>query len=82
MHNDNPEWKLNGNTLGAHFTVTTTVMDVKAYLSKHLGGLPVKKQKLQSTTGRWLKDKDTLAFYNVGAGALLKLGLKERGRKK
>lgn len=51
-------------------------------LSAELGGLPPKKQKIQALDGRWLKDKDTFAFYNIASGAQLKLGVKERGRKK
>uniref|UniRef100_T1JZE1 Ubiquitin-like domain-containing protein n=1 Tax=Tetranychus urticae TaxID=32264 RepID=T1JZE1_TETUR len=44
-------------------------------------GLPPGKQKLQFGS-TFIKDSNTLAFCNIGSGATLTLGLKERGGRK
>ena len=76
---------------GQELTVTASAADkltvVKQSIGEQLGGMPVKKMKLSIVGGPQdgvflNKDANTLAVYNVPAGTVLKLGVKERGGRK
>jgi len=77
---DKPEWKMNGQMMGLSLSLTDTVNTIKAKIFEELG-MPQGKQKLQHEN-IFLKDANTLAFYNVTPGTMLQLQLKERGGRK
>ena len=71
---DKPEWKLKGQTLQMSVSSTDTVKTLKTKIMKEVG-MPQGKQKLLHKDV-FLKDENTLAFYNIMQGT--KLELKER----
>ena len=77
---DKPEWNLNGQSLTFTLPVTDTLNVVKSKIHEHIG-MPPGKQKLQYE-GMFVKDQNTLGFYNVPNGSTMILGLKERGGRK
>ncbi|XP_015795989.1 splicing factor 3A subunit 1 [Tetranychus urticae] len=77
---DKPEWNLQGQTVNLTLPLTDMVSVIKAKIHEQLG-LPPGKQKLQFGS-TFIKDSNTLAFCNIGSGATLTLGLKERGGRK
>jgi len=77
---DKPEWNLKGQKLEFMLPLTDTVSVLKAKLNETLG-LPAGKQKLQFE-GMFIKDSNSLAFYNFLHGATVQLQLKERGGRK
>lgn len=77
---DKPEWRLNGQTLSFNLPLTDSISVMKAKLNESLG-IPAGKQKLQYE-GLFMKDSNTLAYYNFLQGATVQLQLKERGGRK
>ncbi|ESO92859.1 hypothetical protein LOTGIDRAFT_190371 [Lottia gigantea] len=77
---DKPEWSLNGQKLDFTLPLTDSVSVIKAKLNEALG-MPAGKQKLQFD-GIFIKDSNTLAFYNFTNGAVVDLQVKERGGRK
>lgn len=77
---DKPEWNLNGQTISLTMPLTETVASIKNKLTEILS-IPNAKQKLQYDT-MFIKDTNTLAYYNLSHGALMYLQLKERGGRK
>ncbi|KAK7454123.1 hypothetical protein BaRGS_00039595 [Batillaria attramentaria] len=77
---DKPEWNLNGQTLDFTLPLTDTISVLKAKLNEMLT-MPAGKQKLQYE-GIFVKDSNTLAFYNMANGATVQLQMKERGGRK
>ncbi|XP_014777948.1 splicing factor 3A subunit 1 [Octopus bimaculoides] len=77
---DKPEWNLNGQVLNFTLPLTDSVSVIKAKLNEALS-IPAGKQKLQYE-GIFVKDSNTLAFYNLPHGASINLQLKERGGRK
>lgn len=77
---DKPEWNLKGQRLDFTLPLTDSVSVLKAKLNETLG-LPAGKQKLQFE-GMFIKDSNSLAFYNFLNGAQVQLQLKERGGRK
>lgn len=77
---EKPEWKLNGQMLTFTLPYKDTFTVVKGKISEATG-MPPGKQKLQYE-GIFVKDSNSLAFYNLPNGALIVLGLKERGGRK
>lgn len=72
------EPSLNGQTVEVSVdSLSETTGALKERISRALG-VPASKQKLSGRAG-FFKDNLTLAFYNVGPGELVTLGLKERG---
>ena len=71
------EWNLRGQRLRFELPVTDEVSVVKA-LIKEETRVPVGKQKLQ-VDGSFVKDKNTLASYNLTEGCTLVLQVKQRG---
>jgi splicing factor 3A subunit 1 len=61
-------------------SVTQTVQQLKAKLAT-LTGTAANKQKLATANGAFMKDLETLAFYNCKTGSTLSLTLKQRGKK-
>lgn len=77
---DKPEWGLNGQMITLTLPATDMISVIKAKIHEVVG-MPPGKQKLQYE-GMFIKDSNTLAFYNVTNGGIVVLGLKERGGRK
>ncbi|KAI1289468.1 Splicing factor 3A subunit 1 [Halotydeus destructor] len=77
---DKQEWNMNGQALSLTLDLTDNLNVVKTKIFEQIG-LPQGKQKLQYE-GMFVKDSNTLAFYNVPNAAQFILGLKERGGRK
>lgn len=77
---DKAEWKLKGQMVTLTLPLTDTVSVLKAKLHEELG-MPPGKQKLQYE-GMFVKDSNSLAFYNLGQNATIVLQVKERGGRK
>ncbi|XP_019853715.1 PREDICTED: splicing factor 3A subunit 1-like [Amphimedon queenslandica] len=74
------EWPLNGQNLSISLPITDPVSVIKSKIADELG-MPPGKQKLQIGT-LFIKDSNTLGFYNVTSETVVLLGLKERGGRK
>ncbi|XP_072045442.1 splicing factor 3A subunit 1-like [Amphiura filiformis] len=77
---DKPEWKCNGQLLTFTLPLTDQVSVIKAKIFEELM-MPAGKQKLQYE-GLFIKDSNSLAFYNFTNHSTIHLGLKERGGRK
>lgn len=77
---EKPELNLNGQTLSVTLNLTDMVSVIKSKINEQLGLAPG-KQKLQYE-GIFIKDSNTLAFYNMLEGSVIQMQLKERGGKK
>ena len=78
--NEKAEWKLHGQTVHMTFQVADPVSQIKARLVEETG-MPVGKQKLQIDS-LFLKDVNSLAYYNIRPGTVVALQVKERGGRK
>jgi splicing factor 3A subunit 1 len=79
LGDDNPGMEGQTRTVEVS-SLQETVGALKQQLAE-LVSVPPSKQKLSSRAG-FLKDQQTLAYYNVLPGETLVLSLKERGGKK
>ena len=77
---EKPEWNLNGQTLTINLPVQDQVSVIKAIIAGQID-MPIGKQKLQLGT-IFLKDSNTLAFYNFSEESMVQLVVKERGGRK
>lgn len=77
---EKPEWKLNGQIINLTLPYADSLASVKTKIHE-LTNLPPGKQKLQFD-GIFLKDQNSLAFYNLPNGSSIILALKERGGRK
>jgi splicing factor 3A subunit 1 len=77
---EKPEWNLNGQTIVFAMELTEMVSSIKSKLNEMLS-MPTAKQKLQLDS-MFIKDTNTLAFYNFTADSIVHLQLKERGGRK
>lgn len=77
---DKEEWNLKGQTLAFTLDLTETISTVKQKIHEATG-MPPGKQKL-SFEGIFVKDSNSLAYYNVTQGSTIQLQLKERGGRK
>uniref|UniRef100_G3PDT7 Splicing factor 3A subunit 1 n=1 Tax=Gasterosteus aculeatus aculeatus TaxID=481459 RepID=G3PDT7_GASAC len=77
---DKTEWKLNGQVLNFTVPLTDQVSVIKVKIHEATG-MPAGKQKLQFE-GIFIKDSNSLAYYNMSNGAVIHLALKERGGRK
>jgi len=77
---DKAEWKLEGQMLTITLGLTETVNSIKSKIMEEIG-MPQGKQKLQHES-IFLKDANSLAYYNIMPGTVLNLQLKERGGRK
>lgn len=73
------EWRLEGQTVEVVLHVRETVSTLKDRLKESLGGMPPNKQQITGPGLPILKDKDTLAAYNLTDGEQLTLKVKVRG---
>lgn len=74
------DWQLNGQNLTVTLPLNNTISDVKKQIHEKIG-MPPGKQKLQ-LEGMFVKDANTLAFYNFTPSSIVQLQLKERGGRK
>lgn len=77
---EKPEWKLNGQVLAFTLPLTDVVSVIKAKIHESIG-MPPGKQKLQ-LDGMFIKDSNSLAFYNIMPSSIVSLQVKERGGRK
>ncbi|XP_006010684.1 splicing factor 3A subunit 1 [Latimeria chalumnae] len=77
---DKTEWKLNGQVLAFTLPLTDQVSVIKVKIHEATG-MPAGKQKLQYE-GIFIKDSNSLAYYNMTSGSVIHLALKERGGRK
>jgi len=77
---DKSEWKLGGQSFTITLPLTDTVSVIKAKMYDELG-MPAGKQKLQ-LDGMFMKDSNTLAYYNFTPMCVVQLQVKERGGRK
>lgn len=77
---EKPEWRLNGQMIAMVLPLADTVAVVKSRIHDETG-MPPGKQKL-SWEGLFLKDSNSLAYYNVAPGSVFHLQVKERGGRK
>uniref|UniRef100_A0A8C1A3P9 Splicing factor 3A subunit 1 n=2 Tax=Cyprinus carpio TaxID=7962 RepID=A0A8C1A3P9_CYPCA len=77
---DKTEWKLSGQVLNFNLPLTDQVSVIKVKIHEATG-MPAGKQKLQYE-GIFIKDSNSLAYYNMNNGAVIHLALKERGGRK
>lgn len=77
---EKPEWNLNGQSITLTMPLTETVVSIKNKLTEMLT-IPAGKQKLQLDT-LFVKDQNTLAYYNMYSESVIQLHLKERGGRK
>ncbi|KAM8864836.1 splicing factor 3A subunit 1 isoform 1-T2 [Synchiropus picturatus] len=77
---DKSEWKLTGQVLNFTVPLTDQVSVIKVKIHEATG-MPAGKQKLQYE-GIFIKDSNSLAYYNMNNGSVIHLALKERGGRK
>uniref|UniRef100_K7G1W6 Splicing factor 3A subunit 1 n=2 Tax=Pelodiscus sinensis TaxID=13735 RepID=K7G1W6_PELSI len=77
---DKTEWKLSGQVLVFTLPLSDQVSVIKVKIHEATG-MPAGKQKLQYE-GIFIKDSNSLAYYNMINGAVIHLALKERGGRK
>uniref|UniRef100_A0A8D2ZSS4 Splicing factor 3A subunit 1 n=1 Tax=Scophthalmus maximus TaxID=52904 RepID=A0A8D2ZSS4_SCOMX len=77
---DKTEWKLNGQVLNFTVPLTDQVSVIKVKIHEATG-MAAGKQKLQYE-GIFIKDSNSLAYYNMNNGSIIHLALKERGGRK
>lgn len=77
---EKPEWNLNGQSIALTMPLTETVAAIKNKLTEMLT-IPAGKQKLQ-LDALFIKDQNTLAYYNMYSESVVQLHLKERGGRK
>ncbi|XP_048066524.1 splicing factor 3A subunit 1 [Megalobrama amblycephala] len=77
---DKTEWKLSGQVLNFNLPLTDQVSVIKVKIHEATG-MPAGKQKLQYE-GIFIKDSNSLAYYNMNNGSVIHLALKERGGRK
>nr|XP_033811585.1 splicing factor 3A subunit 1 isoform X2 [Geotrypetes seraphini] len=77
---DKTEWKLNGQMLVFTLPLPDQVSVIKVKIHEATG-MPAGKQKLQYE-GIFIKDSNSLAYYNMINGSVIHLALKERGGRK
>jgi len=74
------DWKCKGQLITISMPLKSTFSEVKQKLEAETG-MPPGKQKLQCES-IFVKDSNTLAFYNIKPSSLVLLTLKERGGRK
>jgi splicing factor 3A subunit 1 len=72
------DWLLKGQEINMEVPLKSTVLKLKDALAKVVK-IPANKQKLQFGAAGFLKDRLSLAFYNVDQGGTIALEVKERG---
>lgn len=74
------DWNCRGQLIHISMPLTSSFSDVKQKIEAETG-MPPAKQKLQCE-GVFVKDSNSLAFYNIRPSSLVLMTLKERGGRK
>jgi splicing factor 3A subunit 1 len=83
MPSDAPQFNCNGQYVSFNLQATDTVETLKSRITAANNDMPASKMKINVLNGAFLnKDKFTLAHYNIASGAVLVLGVRERGGRK
>lgn len=77
-----PEWHLEGQNVPLVVAITSSAGDLKNQLSAQFGNMPTNKMQLKGDKQGFLKDSNSLAFYNLEDGSVLSLLAKKRGGRK
>lgn len=77
---DRADWTLSGQTLTFTLPLTDEISVIKAKIHDATG-MPGGKQKLQ-LDGLFMKDSNSLAYYNITGASIINLQVKERGGRK
>jgi len=78
---DAPDSQLKGQVIAIDLSLSDTVNKIKGQITEETG-LPAGKQKIQTHSGIFLKDTNSLAYFNVSPDTVLSLTIKERGGKR
>lgn len=79
----NKDWVLAGQKIELEVPLRSTVLRLKEVLARSAcTKVPANKQKLHFEGTGFLSNRNTLASYNIPAGATISLEVKERGGKK
>jgi len=71
-------WNLNGQILSFEVSLSDTIAQVKDLIKDQLS-MPANKQNLKCLGLPFLKDQQSLAFYNLKSDIIVQLSVKERG---
>ena len=82
VDNSNPAWGLRGQTITTLIDIGATVKTLKQQISELQGGMPISKQQLKHAVHGFLKDAQTLGYYNLVSGMELQLTVRSRGGRK
>ena len=78
----NPAWNLKGQTVSVVIDIGASVKALKQQISEMQGKMPVSKQQLKHPVHGFLKDAQTLGYYNLMSGMELQLSVRSRGGRK
>ena len=76
------EWNFRGQILKMSMDPRTTIEQLQDAISTYLGNMPPKKMKLRAFNRSVMKEKFSLAHYNIVDNSTLELSVKERGGRK
>ena len=82
VDNSNAAWGLRGQTITTLIDIGATVKTLKQQISELQGGMPISKQQLKHAVHGFLKDAQTLGYYNLVSGMELQLTVRSRGGRK
>jgi splicing factor 3A subunit 1 len=74
----NKDWLLSGQDINMEVPLRSTAIKLKEAIAKVIK-IPANKQKLQCGAAGFMKDRMSLAFYNVAQSSIISLEVKERG---
>jgi hypothetical protein len=78
-----PNFNFHGQSVPVEILVTCTIKDLKDQLLNQLGSsLSSGKLQIRHTVHGFLKDPQSLASLNLGAGTVLEASVKSRGGKR
>jgi hypothetical protein len=80
LDNESPDWNLRGGTVALEVhDPLISIKDLKSQLGEaHCGGMPENKIQLKSATLGFLKERLSLAHYNIKSGETIEVLRKKR----
>lgn len=73
---------MNGDVISVTIDISASVKTLKQQISDSQGGMPASKQQLKHATHGFLKDGNSLGYYNLVSGTELQLTVRSRGGRK
>ena len=73
---------MNGQVISVTIDISASVKTLKQQISDSQGGMPVSKQQLKHMVHGFLKDNNTLGYYNFVSGTEVQLTVRSRGGRK